>query len=78
MDEYYYDEDDDGNYNDQLEADEAMLNYAEGNLTIENLYDACIRPSTIQIVYYIGTFLAWNFLFRLTTQSGILKYFNFY
>lgn len=60
MDDYYnYD------YEEDVFVDESE----ENGLNIIKLWEFCIQSSIIQISVYIGTFLLWNLIFRLTTQT---------
>lgn len=74
MDDYYYD------YNEQFYDDDSL--YADDdaeddhlgtgiNQSFIDIFDACVYPSLMQISSYIGTFLLWNLVYRITTQTGI-------
>lgn len=59
MDDYYYDYEED-----------VLDEYEENDeQSLLKLWHFCIQSSIIQISVYIGTFLLWNFIFRLTTQT---------
>lgn len=59
MDDYFYDYEED-----VLEESEPS-----DGLNLLQLWEFCIKSSIIQISVYMGTFLLWNFIFRLTTQT---------
>lgn len=75
MDDYYYDYneqyyEDDNFYADDDSDDLGGAGGINTNQSFIEIFDACIYPSLMQISSYIGTFILWNLVFRITTQTG--------
>lgn len=79
MDDYYYDyneqyyEDDNFYADDEFDGDLGVSGINTNQSFLEIFY-ACIYPSLMQISSYIGTFLLWNLVFRITTQTGFINF----
>lgn len=70
MDDYYYDDYDDRQIDDFSQED--SYNNSQ-QYTFFDILSSCVHPSIVQISTYIGTFMIWNFIYSISTQTGFLN-----